>query len=352
MPAAKKMVRSRDRVRVLQSGRRLKMARSAHAYVRGSTVKFYEWLEAQSRHAIPQGPAVWICGDCHAHNLGPIANSDGHIDIQIRDLDQTVIGNPAHDLIRLGLSLATAARGSDLPGVATAGMLEQMLKGYTHAFSGRRARSSEPPESIRVLLADAIGRKWKHLADERIQGSAVLLPRGKRFWSLTRTETRAVSALIEGEAVRHLITRQHQRDDDAPVKMLDAAYWMKGCSSLGLLRHAVLASVGKPGETSLCLIDIKEAVTAAAPRYADQAMPRDNASRIVEGARQLSPHLGERMLGARLLDRGVFVREMFPQDLKMDLGRLDRGEAAGIGPRLIPPCRASASRGCPAIRRR
>jgi uncharacterized protein (DUF2252 family) len=26
--------------------------------------------------------------------------------IQIRDLDQTVIGNPAHDLIRLGLSLA------------------------------------------------------------------------------------------------------------------------------------------------------------------------------------------------------------------------------------------------------
>ena len=25
--------------------------------------------------------------------------------IQIRDLDQTVIGNPAHDLIRLGLSL-------------------------------------------------------------------------------------------------------------------------------------------------------------------------------------------------------------------------------------------------------
>jgi uncharacterized protein (DUF2252 family) len=32
-------------------------------------------------------------------------------------MDQTVIGNPARDLIRLGLSLATAARGSDLPGI-------------------------------------------------------------------------------------------------------------------------------------------------------------------------------------------------------------------------------------------
>jgi len=30
----------------LNSARNLKMARSARAYVRGSTVKFYEWLEA------------------------------------------------------------------------------------------------------------------------------------------------------------------------------------------------------------------------------------------------------------------------------------------------------------------
>jgi len=43
--------------------------------------------------------------------------------IQIRDLDQTVIGNPAHDSVRLGLWLASAARGSD-PG-ATAGAPER-----------------------------------------------------------------------------------------------------------------------------------------------------------------------------------------------------------------------------------
>ena len=84
-----------------------KMARSAHAYVRGSTVKFYEWLRGRGRKDIPDGPPVWICGDCHVGNLGPVANADGEIDIQIRDLDQTVIGNPAHDLIRLALSLAS-----------------------------------------------------------------------------------------------------------------------------------------------------------------------------------------------------------------------------------------------------
>jgi uncharacterized protein (DUF2252 family) len=101
-----------ERMNRLVAERRLKMAASAHAYVRGSTTRFYEWLETSSGAKLPQGPATWICGDCHVGNLGPVASKDGGLAIQIRDLDQTVIGNPAHDLIRLALSLAMAARGS------------------------------------------------------------------------------------------------------------------------------------------------------------------------------------------------------------------------------------------------
>jgi uncharacterized protein (DUF2252 family) len=58
--------------------------------VRGSTVKFYEWLE-QSSGKVPDGPPVWICGDCHLGNLGPLADAKGRVSVQIRDLDQTVI---------------------------------------------------------------------------------------------------------------------------------------------------------------------------------------------------------------------------------------------------------------------
>ena len=110
------------------------MAASAHAYVRSSTVRFYEWLEASTRPTLPEGPSVWICGDCHVGNLGPVASTDGALAIQVRDFDQTVVGNPAHDVIRLGLSLAMAARSSDLPGVTTAHMLERMVHGYEAAF--------------------------------------------------------------------------------------------------------------------------------------------------------------------------------------------------------------------------
>src|SRR5580692_11642366 len=126
-------VKPDDRAKVLNASRQAKMARSAHAYVRGNTLHFYEWLKKHSSKAIPEGPPIWICGDCHVGNIGPLADSEGKIEIQIRDLDQTVVGNPAHDLVRLALSLATASRGSDLPGVTTAVMMEEMIAGYQDA---------------------------------------------------------------------------------------------------------------------------------------------------------------------------------------------------------------------------
>jgi uncharacterized protein (DUF2252 family) len=100
------------RLATLDQQRKSKMPRSAHAYVRGSTLDFYEWLRTKVGRSIPVGPPIWICGDCHLGNLGPIANARGDVEIEIRDLAHTVIGNPAHDLIRLALSLATA----DSPG--------------------------------------------------------------------------------------------------------------------------------------------------------------------------------------------------------------------------------------------
>ena len=106
--ATSKLPSFKERQAILAERQKLKMARSAHAYVRGSTQSFYEWFGTASGRSVPHGPAIWICGDCHSGNLGPIASAKGRITIQIRDLDQTVIGNPAHDLIRLALSLASS----------------------------------------------------------------------------------------------------------------------------------------------------------------------------------------------------------------------------------------------------
>jgi len=307
------------------------MAGSAHAYVRGSTVQFYEWLEGRGKRAVPKGPAVWICGDCHAGNLGPLAAPDGKIHVQIRDLDQTVIGNPNHDLIRLALSLATAARGSDLPGVTIAHMLEEMMVGYQRALKGARAQNqieSDKPASIKVVMRRAAARTWKHLARERLLDVKPTIPRGERFWQLTRFEMDRVEGLFKDEGVRKLVTSLQSRPDEATIEVLDAAYWMKGCSSLGRLRFAVLLRLAsKKRDDEFCLIDIKEATRAAAPRERRAVMPKDPAQRVVEGARHLSPALGDRMFASRLLERPVVIRELMPQDLKLEIDQLSREEA-------------------------
>ena len=295
---------------------------SAHAYVRGSTVKFYEWLEARKRGTLPEGPAVWICGDCHAGNLGPVAATDGRVAIQIRDLDQTVIGNPAHDIIRLALSLATASRGSDLPGVTTAHILEQVIEGYQAALRQDADAIDDAPKSVQIVMKRSVARSWKQLANERLDNLKPTIPLGSKFWGLSKSERGTIAELFQTPSLRHLATSLRSRDDDAPVEVLDAAYWMKGCSSLGLLRFAVLLGIGSGKKRDQALMDVKEAISAAAPHYAGKKMPKDQAQRVVEGAMHLSPHLGKRMVAGRIERHSVFIRELLPQDLKVEIEQL------------------------------
>lgn len=323
---------SKKRPEILAFRRNRKMARSAHAYMRGNTMKFYEWLDSTAGKALPVGPEIWICGDCHVGNLGPLADIKGRVDIQIRDLDQTVIGNPAHDLIRLGLSLATAVRSSNLPGITTARMIQNMISGYEGALLDNLKKPSfaaANADAIQRVMQQALRRRWKHLANERIKDVQPTIPRGDKFWDLSKAEVRDLKALLKSDSLRALVTALHNRKDGAKLELLDAAYWVKGCSSLGRLRYAVLVGVGRDRreEGGICFLDVKEASTAAAPRAPQAKMPKDNAVRVVEGARHLSPNLGDRMMAARIGERSVVVRELLPQDLKLEVDQLSQAEA-------------------------
>jgi len=353
-----------ERLARLTSERARKMARSPHAYVRGSTIRFYEWLSNADVN-LPQGPAIWICGDCHTGNLGPLANARGHVEVHIRDLDQTVIGNPVHDLVRLALSLASAARGSSLSGLTVIHMLEALTHGYESAFErgdapdeesangrkrngkrGSKASSKstkgkkngaadddyERPKVVDLILRQATKRSWKHLALERIEDIRPTIPLGRRFWPLSKTEKNEIDGLFQRETIARLATDLRGRPDDGHVEVLDAAYWVKGCSSLGRLRYAVLLDVdgGVVQGDDLCLMDLKEGVKAAAPRYPGVRMPRDNAERVVKGAQHLSPFLGDRMRAARMMDRSIIIRELLPQDLKLSIETLTVNDAAEI----------------------
>lgn len=317
------------RLKGLHERRDLKMARDAHAYVRGSTKSFYEWLSSSAGRAIPEGPTVWICGDAHVGNLGPVARCDERVQVELRDLDQTVPGNPAYDLVRLALSLAMAARSSDLPGVVTARLVEELMGGYLDAFrSTPRVQDLSESAAVRFVVKEALRRKWRHLHRERI-GKRPKFPLGDRFLALHPAERAAVTAFLDRERVRQLVTALDCRDDDAEIRVLDAAYWVKGCSSLGLWRCAALVEVVGHGQSKggYSLLDLKEAIEPFAPTSQPERIPAHPGERVVRGARALSPSLGQRMLSGTVAGHAVFVRELMPQDLKLELEMFDDVEA-------------------------
>lgn len=321
--------RPTDRMSTLNARRELKMASSAHAYVRGSTAKFYEWIAAPAGARVPQGPPIWICGDCHVGNLGPIGHTEGQAVVELRDLDQTVIGNPAHDVVRLALSLAMAARSSDLPGVTTARITEDLVSGYERAFDGDvpSEEIADLPQPIRLVMKRAMSRAWRRLFEQRIGERSGHIKIGKQFWPLASDERAAAQALVELEPIRKLVTLLESRSDNATISMADAAFWVKGCSSLGLWRAAVLVEVvevtkKKRRKRTFSLLDVKQAVEATAPWAATVEPFASPALRVLTGAQRLAPALGERMVAATMLGRSVFIRELLPQDLKVELDRI------------------------------
>jgi uncharacterized protein (DUF2252 family) len=209
-------------------------------------------------------------------------------------------------------------------------MLGQLSDGYEEALlDGETDLRRERPKSVQVVMRKAVKRTWSNLAEDRLDNMKPTIPLGQNFWPLTRDERREIEKLFSTDEVRRLATALKCRKDNAPVEVLDAAYWVKGCSSLGRLRYAVLLGVGKnlSKKGALCLIDIKEAVRPGAPRAVDMPMPRDNGVRVVTGAKHLSPGLGDRVLPARFLDKAVFLRELLPQDLKLEIETLTQEEA-------------------------
>src|SRR5215510_9149517 len=68
--------------------------------------------------------------------------------------------------------------------------------------------------------------------------------------------------------------------------------------------------------------------------------------------RALSPNLGERMMAGRLFDKSVTVRELMPQDLKIEIDELSREQATTIAGYLAGVVgRAHARQMDPATRR-
>ena len=100
-----------ERARVLERIRNAKMARSSHAYVRGNTIQFYEWLESLESSRLPHGPPVWICGDCHVGNhtiFGEVVEGQDVVD-KISKVKKGAQDRPVKDVVINSITIERAA---------------------------------------------------------------------------------------------------------------------------------------------------------------------------------------------------------------------------------------------------
>ncbi len=208
-------------------------------------------------------------------------------------------------------------------------MLEEMVDGYAAAIADPEGHAPDAESDVvRSIERESLGRRWRHLAKERLDAVEPRIPLGKRFWVLAPEERDALRRLFADERVAAMVLSLKGKEKAREIRLIDAAYWMKGCSSLGLLRYAAIVGLrGGKGHWSYALVDLKEATDPVAPITRGAAMPHDNAERVVAAARALSPHLGTRMLPVRMLDRSLFIRELTPHDLKLEVDQFNRTEA-------------------------
>lgn len=117
-------------------------------------------------------------------------------------------------------------------------MIEAVFQGYERAFEGDARNLGREPDLIQVVMRKAVRRSWKHLARERLEDVRPTIPLGKCFGPLNEQERSEIVALFEIGSISQLATSLRGRPDDGKVDVLDAAYWVKGCSSLGRLLYA------------------------------------------------------------------------------------------------------------------
>ncbi len=120
-------------------------------------------------------------------------------------------------------------------------------------------------------------------ADSIASCSRPTIPLGKKFWQLSDDEKWLISTLLDSSDVKTLPFVLGKRFERAKIDLIDAAYWMKGCSSLGRLRSAALIHRSGELKDKLSLVDIKEASPAAAPAAAGAEVPADHTRRVVAG---------------------------------------------------------------------
>lgn len=207
----------------------------------------------QSR--VQQSLVIRTYGNCHNGKLGPVADAQGRVEVEIRGLDQTVIGNSAHDLIRLASSLSMGGRSSDLLGVTTAMMTDTEKRSNRQADAERGGNAPKIGEIWRLKESRmcALPSRWQKFLGIDYWKALIreLRPQGLKFEfaPITQAEAsrRPVSCMCGRQSPCRQMDDATRRKRLAELNKTQCEAFVASCLGVGMCR-----GTGRCSRINLC----------------------------------------------------------------------------------------------------
>jgi uncharacterized protein (DUF2252 family) len=329
---AEKMGRFAHKLRLLDR-KIARMTLSPLALLRGAAPLFYDLLAAHP--SLAEGPRGkgWLVGDLHlenfgAYRLGPAKrkHDDDEVTFDLNDFDDALVGPWRFDVLRLVTSLILGGRELGASGARALDLAHRLLDAYV-ASAFHDAPLPRAPDCVARLVERVTTRTRAELLDARTEetkhGERRFARDGARYYDLPAS----IAERAPGAFARYAAAlTDAPRLDEGALDVLDVAWRVAGCGSLGGLRVAVLVR-GKGGADGAWIFDMKEegmpsAAASRMVRRPAKALRAEPAARVCAGFRASVPR-APRWIGTTWLgDRSMFVRRLAPQEDKLDLETL------------------------------
>jgi uncharacterized protein (DUF2252 family) len=293
------------------------MRANAFSFFRGSCHLFYERLAAVT---VAPTPLVWVCGDLHLSNFGTYKGDNRLSYFDVNDFDEACLLPAGLELVRLLASIWVAELSQQIAGFDAVRLSDCLIAAYTAALTKGNAYWIEREIAtglVQGLLEKVASRKRADFLDSRT------VPKGKRREIMSDGhkalpandgQITTVRAFMDGFAA-------NQPNPDF-FEVIDIARRIAGTGSLGVDRYIILVH-GKGSPDGNYLLDLKQAVPAAAVRYYPAVQPvwSSEADRVVAAQTRFQA-VSQAFLRAVTVNGQPFVlRGLQPSEDKLDLAK-------------------------------
>ncbi|HUE07823.1 MAG TPA: DUF2252 domain-containing protein [Acidimicrobiales bacterium] len=329
-PIATVLAQSAGRMTDVVPLRHHRMARSPWNYYRGAAAVMAADLASRPH----SGLEVQLCGDAHVLNFGLWATPERHLNFDLRDFDETLLGPFEWDVARLAASLIVAARESGVKHTRSRQAVRAAVDAYRRAMR-RYADARELDVWYDGMRVDRFVKYFER-AD---RGQAKVYIEKRKAEKTSRGAFPKLTAMVHGRPritaqppIRVTVSDDEQRDvvnvllagyrqtlqEDRRVLFdrfteVDIVRQVVGVGSVGMVVYLVLFE-GRSGEDPLFL-QCKQAVPSVLEAHLRPAVFANHGQRVIAGKRMVQSATDIFVGWGSLGDRDFYVRQY--RDMKV-----------------------------------